>query len=98
MSYTHVLCNRGAVHAVPEEGGEWTVCGKEVTYRYDEVGDPITCKVCARSIELSRDFRISRRLSHLVAKLHHDMQQRPGAYTFADRETIVLMKITIESE
>ena len=97
MSYIHVLCNRGAVHA-QDSGSDWTVCGKEVTYRYDEVSDPITCKVCARSIELSRDYRVARKLSALVRELYDDMRDRPDAYAHADSRSIFRMKQIVEGE
>ena len=97
MSYTHVFCNRGAIHA-QDDGSNWTVCGKEITHTYDEVGDPITCKVCARSIDLSRDHRIARKLSELVRELHEDMISRPGAYLHTDRNAIHKMKKIVEGE
>ena len=65
MSYTHALCNRGAVHA-QNNGSDWTVCGKRITHLYSEVAAPVTCKVCARSIELSRDYRVARKMKKIV--------------------------------
>lgn len=97
MSYTHVLCNRGAVHA-QSTGSDYTVCGKWITHRYDAVSDPVTCKICARSIEASRDYRVTRNLSKLVHELHEDMISRPGAYLHTDRNAIHEMKQIVEGE
>lgn len=94
MSYQHVLSNSGVVHAADSD---WTVCGKlhdewPVTYA------PITCKVCARSIELSRNHRIARELTKLVRVLHADMISNPSAYNDADSRTIFRMKEIAEGE
>ena len=95
MSYTAVL--RGAVHA-QSRCSDYTVCGKWITHLYAVVGDPITCKVCSRSIEASRDFRVARELSKLVRCLYDDMTNKPDAYMHADSRTIFRMKEIVEGE
>ena len=98
MSYTHVLCNRGAVHAVPDDGGEYTVCGKEVNYRYDEVTDPVSCKVCARSIELSRDHRIAREVTDRIKYLWLGIAESPDACLSWVSSEIAIIKAITEGE
>ena len=102
MRYRHILRNSGIVHA-QQDDSDWLVCGKP---NEDSIGasiftdtdDPITCKVCKRSLELSHSHRLARELSALARMLYQDTQQRPGAYLHADRNIIQRMIAAIDAE
>lgn len=96
MSYRHILSNSGVVHAQPMDSNR-LVCGR-LNDEWPDTDAPITCKVCARSIELSRNHRIARELTKLVRMLHADMINGPVAYMHADRRTIDRMKEIVEGE
>ena len=98
MSYTHVLhVLSGIVHGQPK-GSDYTECSKGVTSSYVDVDQPITCKVCARSIELSRDHRVARGLSWIACELWKDAASRPDAYSAWASTQIAEMKRIVEDE
>ena len=97
MSYTHVCSDSGIVHAKSSHS-DYLVCGKPYSFFWLDVSDPVTCKVCIRSIEVSRDYRVARELTVLVRELYDDMINRPGAYLDTTLFTIQKMKQIVEGE